>query len=636
MPVAATDRLAVRPIRVRRRSPSGRRLTPDGLNHPVMRWGQTPTAERDQGRGDAAAGLDDGARLGRPAPHPRCDERRRRRAASAVAVQRYGYGRTMVFAGEASWRWRMRLPSKDLTFETFWRQAGRWLVASAPEPVALSVPAVSVGEAATLSIDVRDGGFRPLPDATVRLRVTRGGATQELLATPDATRPGRFTAPVPADQPGLLRVDVEARREGAPVGEAHEWALVGGADREWADPRRNDGVLAGWREGRRPARRRERHRRAATLTRPRGGRRRAAPPEAPSCGIRPGCWWGCSPLGGEWILRRRWGYDRNMRIAVAPPAFALAVILAAAPAVAAERYAIIITARPAARARHPARHLARQPGHRLRGSMRMPAITSASRRLVAERKAQRTVADDVDISSRNHVRAAFTRLAPVLEKDDLLLVVLIGHATFDGVDAKFNLVGAISRPPSGKRWSHRSAARSLSSTPRGRARRSCRAWPASGASSSPPPQCVRATAGVPALLRAGLGEPRPISQGFAHLGVGAVRPGQPGVRQHYRSAASSRSRSRGSTTTATASAGLWRPVRTDDRQPHLLRRRRRPSGPAVPLSELVARRNSLESELDELKSAGLHAGGDYDKRATRSSSRSPASRAISHRQAGRS
>ena len=39
------------------------------------------------------------------------------------------------------------------------------------------------------------------------------------------------------------------------------------------------------------------------------------------------------------------------------------------------------------------------------------------------------------------MRAAFGRLAPVLEKDDLLLVVLIGHATFDGVDAKFNLVG---------------------------------------------------------------------------------------------------------------------------------------------------------------------------------------------------
>ena len=85
--------------------------------------------------------------------------------------------------------------------------------------------------------------FRPLPDATVRLRVTRGGTTRELQAAPDASRPGRFTAPVPSDQPGLIRVDVEARRGGAPVGEAHEWTLAGGVDREWADPRRNDGVL---------------------------------------------------------------------------------------------------------------------------------------------------------------------------------------------------------------------------------------------------------------------------------------------------------------------------------------------------------------------------------------------------------
>ena len=183
-------------------------------------------------------------------------------------------------------------------------------MASAPEPVALAVPAVSVGEAATMSIDVRDAGFRPLPDATVRLRVTRGGVTQELQATPDATRPGRFTAPVPADQPGLLRVDVEARREGAPVGEAHEFALVGGADREWADPRRNDGVLD-------------------RLARATGGRlvadgdvaqlpglvaaahaaaAAAAPPEARELWHSPWLLLGLlAALGGEWILRRRWG-----------------------------------------------------------------------------------------------------------------------------------------------------------------------------------------------------------------------------------------------------------------------------------------------------------------------------------------
>jgi hypothetical protein len=40
-----------------------------------------------------------------------------------------------------------------------------------------------------------------------------------------------------------------------------------------------------------------------------------------------------------------------------------------------------------------------------------------------------------------NVRARLTALRRTLGREDLLLVVLIGHGTFDGVDAKFNLVG---------------------------------------------------------------------------------------------------------------------------------------------------------------------------------------------------
>lgn len=44
-------------------------------------------------------------------------------------------------------------------------------------------------------------------------------------------------------------------------------------------------------------------------------------------------------------------------------------------------------------------------------------------------------------STRDNLRAVFGRLAQTMKKEDVLLVVLLGHSTFDGVDAKFNLVG---------------------------------------------------------------------------------------------------------------------------------------------------------------------------------------------------
>ncbi len=44
-------------------------------------------------------------------------------------------------------------------------------------------------------------------------------------------------------------------------------------------------------------------------------------------------------------------------------------------------------------------------------------------------------------ASRENVRRVFERLHEQMKDDDRLLIVLIGHGTFDGVDAKFNLVG---------------------------------------------------------------------------------------------------------------------------------------------------------------------------------------------------
>lgn len=52
-----------------------------------------------------------------------------------------------------------------------------------------------------------------------------------------------------------------------------------------------------------------------------------------------------------------------------------------------------------------------------------------------------TVKDGATPATADNVRKAFTTLKGQVGKDDLVLVVLLGHGTFDGQQAKFNLVG---------------------------------------------------------------------------------------------------------------------------------------------------------------------------------------------------
>ena len=49
--------------------------------------------------------------------------------------------------------------------------------------------------------------------------------------------------------------------------------------------------------------------------------------------------------------------------------------------------------------------------------------------------------DPAQSATAANVRRAFTKLSSQTKADDILFVFLLGHGTFDGVDAKFNLVG---------------------------------------------------------------------------------------------------------------------------------------------------------------------------------------------------
>jgi uncharacterized membrane protein len=225
LPLDLTDRRAAVP-----RVPEGGEgqavnapaVTSDGVAHPATRL--APALEASRAMWKTLPALASVSLVGGPRPgaqilavtsSPGGD------AHPLIAVQRYGQGRTMVFAGEASWRWRMLRPASDTAYDTIWRQLVRWLAAASPGPVSMPAMAVAnAGDVEPLTVTVRNGRFEPL----------------------DA-HGGRYSVPFRFDQQGVYRVNAEARRGDLALGVASRYVLVGGADLEMSDLALNEPLL---------------------------------------------------------------------------------------------------------------------------------------------------------------------------------------------------------------------------------------------------------------------------------------------------------------------------------------------------------------------------------------------------------
>jgi uncharacterized membrane protein len=223
-------------------------VTPEGENHPVVRIGKTPDETRQLWA--ALPALVTTTPLGGARPGATVLAVTASSTGAVypvIAVQRYGRGRSMIFGGEASWRWRMLMPSTNLSYERFWRQSARWLSGSAPDAVTISVPQnADVGDNPSMAIEVRDAAFAPVSDASVEASISVPGvATARSLSVRRANgASGQYTTGVAADRSGLFRVDVSARRGATMLGSVMRWFYVGGSDREFVDPRLNEPWLS--------------------------------------------------------------------------------------------------------------------------------------------------------------------------------------------------------------------------------------------------------------------------------------------------------------------------------------------------------------------------------------------------------
>jgi uncharacterized membrane protein len=221
-------------------------LTADGVAHPATRV--AVTIEESQKRWTQLPPLASVAPAGGPRPGAQI------LAVTAtpggelrplIVTQRYGQGRALAFAGEASWRWRMMLPASNNTHELVWRQLARWVASGAADRVEIPTAAAALpGTTENISVLVRGEEFNPVADAVVSLRVTEPGGHERTMAAA-LTDPsmGRYAAAVRFDQPGVYSVAADVRRGSEKLGPVTRSLLVGGVDLELSQPRLNDSVL---------------------------------------------------------------------------------------------------------------------------------------------------------------------------------------------------------------------------------------------------------------------------------------------------------------------------------------------------------------------------------------------------------
>jgi uncharacterized membrane protein len=190
--------------------------TDAGRNHNLMRlsgdpatnnkiWNQLPALEDFNRLGEVKPG---GVVLARGEPENSSG------TPVLLAFQRYGRGRTMIFATGSSWHWQMEMSSEDQTHELFWKQMLRWLVSASPAAVSVTTDKDTYlpGELVNISADVANKEFKRLNNARVTTRLTGPDGSNEALAMDwSGSQDGNYQTQVGAStKEGTYQLEMEA------------------------------------------------------------------------------------------------------------------------------------------------------------------------------------------------------------------------------------------------------------------------------------------------------------------------------------------------------------------------------------------------------------------------------------------
>ena len=203
------------------RDPATAELTPAGRDSLITRIEDNPDANVE--RWKKLPYLMDFQEAGQPKPGALvlADMTASGHKMPLLITQKYGRGRTAVFATGGDWRWQMLQPVQDMSHELFWRQLMRWLVSDTPNRVVTSVtrPVLYDDGRVHLRAEIRDTNFLPTSDATIQARIVGpDGSSQSVDLHPDSLEQGVYSADWDAGKAGSYVAEVTAARNQQELG----------------------------------------------------------------------------------------------------------------------------------------------------------------------------------------------------------------------------------------------------------------------------------------------------------------------------------------------------------------------------------------------------------------------------------
>ena len=167
--------------------------------------------------------------------------------APLLIQQRYGRGQTLALTAADTWRWRMKMDSKNNSHETFWRQMLRYLVSGTPQQVEIGTEkeVYALDDSISIVADIRDKKFNPVGDAQATARVTKpsGTVVDVPLKFTTLNSVNTYAGEFKADELGQHRIELIGNSASLGQLNARSNMLVSDLNREYYSAAQNSDLL---------------------------------------------------------------------------------------------------------------------------------------------------------------------------------------------------------------------------------------------------------------------------------------------------------------------------------------------------------------------------------------------------------